>query len=88
MEDDLKENQKMEDDLKKNQKIFSQFLINLGKNLSWDWLSSLRFLSIYIELTYYIFCPLVCASNTWFLRVFLDTNCLSKYGHCCVKPGK
>jgi hypothetical protein len=43
----------MEDDLKKNEngrrpknkkKIFSQFLLNLGANLSWDWLSSLRFL--------------------------------------------
>jgi hypothetical protein len=42
VEDDLKKNKKMEDDLKKI-KIFSQFLINLWKNLSWDWLSSLRF---------------------------------------------
>jgi hypothetical protein len=34
----------VEDDLKKKQKkIFSQFLLNLGANLSWDWLSSLRF---------------------------------------------
>jgi hypothetical protein len=43
MEDDLKKI-KMEDDLKKiKKKIFSQFLLNLGANLSWDWLSSLRF---------------------------------------------
>jgi hypothetical protein len=33
---------KMEDDLKK--KIFSLFLLNLGANLSWGLLSSLRFL--------------------------------------------
>ena len=35
---------KNEDDLKKNEKkiIFSRFLLNLGANLSWGWLSSLR----------------------------------------------
>jgi hypothetical protein len=34
----------MEDDLKKKKKNKnSQFLLNLGANLSWDWLSSLRF---------------------------------------------
>jgi hypothetical protein len=51
MEDDLKKNKngrrprkkiKMEDDLK----ICSQFHLNLGANLSWDWLSSLRFVCI------------------------------------------
>jgi hypothetical protein len=29
--------------LKKSSKICSQFLLNLGANLSWGWLSSLRF---------------------------------------------
>ena len=38
-----KNEKKNEDDLKKN-KIFSKFLLNLGANLSWGWLSSLRFL--------------------------------------------
>jgi hypothetical protein len=32
--------EKVEDD---QNKIFSQFLLNLGANLSWVWLSSLRF---------------------------------------------
>ena len=32
----------MKTTLKKN-KIFSRFLLNLGANLSWGWLSSLRF---------------------------------------------
>ena len=42
MEDDLKKRRrKKEDDLKK---AISQFLLNLGANLSWGWLSSLRFL--------------------------------------------
>ena len=36
-----KKNEKNEDDLKKF-KICSQFLLNLGANLSWGWLSSLR----------------------------------------------
>ena len=40
MEDDLKKIN--EDDLKKY--IFSWFLLNLGANFSWGWLSSLRFL--------------------------------------------
>ena len=35
--------EKNEDDLNKNQ-IFPQFLLNLEANLSWVWLSSLRFL--------------------------------------------
>jgi hypothetical protein len=34
----------MEDDLKK--KIVSQFQLNLEANISWDWLSSLRFSNI------------------------------------------
>ena len=47
MEDNLKQI-KMEDDLKKKEddkknKNFSWFLLNLGANLSWGWLSSLRF---------------------------------------------
>jgi hypothetical protein len=46
MEDDL--NRKMETTFKTNgrrpqQKICSQFLSNLGTNVSWGWLSSLRF---------------------------------------------
>ena len=38
-------NSKMEDDFKISTitKLFSQFLSNLGANLSWGWLSSLRF---------------------------------------------
>ena len=39
-------NKKNKDDLKK--KTFSQFLLNLGANLSWGWLSSLRFFLIFI----------------------------------------
>jgi hypothetical protein len=45
MEDDLKKKIKInEDDIKKK---LSQFLFNLGANLSWDWLSSLRFLYLF-----------------------------------------
>ena len=41
-EDDLKKKSKNEDNLE--QKFnFSQFLLNLGANRSWGWLSSLRF---------------------------------------------
>ena len=54
MEDDLKKKWKttskklkMEDDLKQN---FSQILLNLGANLSWGWLSSLRFFLLQIAL--------------------------------------
>jgi hypothetical protein len=52
MEDDLKKNKKMEDDLKKNgrrpKKIENLFSIpyKFRENLSWDWLSSLRFLFV------------------------------------------
>ena len=57
MEDEPK---KMEDDLKKirrkkgrrlQKNNFSKFLLNLGPNLSWGWLSSLRFL-LYLLLKY------------------------------------
>ena len=38
----------MEDDLtKQKQKIFSGFLSNLGANLSWGWLKSLRFIFVF-----------------------------------------
>jgi hypothetical protein len=43
MEDDLKNNKNGRRPQKNLKKIFSQFLLNLGANLSWDWLSSLRF---------------------------------------------
>ena len=38
---------KNEDNIKK--KFFSQFLLNLGANLSWDWLSSLRFFDFLVS---------------------------------------
>jgi hypothetical protein len=49
MEDDLKKNEN-EDDIKKNQSIPLKF----RPNLSWDWLSSLRFFCYYCC---YVFCP-------------------------------
>ena len=46
-EDDLKKNEKWRRPKKKLKKIFSRFLLDLGANLSWGWLSSLRFLLLF-----------------------------------------
>ena len=59
MEDDLKKIKKIEDDLKKNLKNGRRprkrkSFINLGKNLSWDSLSSLRFFCFNIVLHFLI----------------------------------
>jgi hypothetical protein len=57
--DNNKKTKKMEDDIKKRRperyKICSQFLLNLGANLSSGWLSSLRFLNILWEKHLFIF---------------------------------
>ena len=79
-EDDLKKiKNKNEDDLKK--KIFSWFLLNLGANLSWGWLSSLRFFSIlsWTQILHYRLYKCILAENlimlvenNWSLKLFSD----------------
>ena len=78
MEDDLKK--KWKTTLKKNK---SQFLLYLGANLSWDWLSSLRFFSymlarlIKLNKCQILFIPVLYTPN--------QSDVLLKYKHKCIQ---
>ena len=65
---------KEKDDLKKSQ-IFSRFLLNLGANLSWGWLNSLRF-----------YRSIIIQSIIAFVSILRDTDrCRTEPYQICVK---